>query len=244
MHRPTSALAATALAAGLLGLAPQAQAAPTCPAPAHPIDGYGAVDVAVGTKKVVTVDLDVAALQGEDVEGAVAHLSGPRRSYHVTLEPGPVPAPGEGPRKWSGSVRLDPRDLRNSDAGTWELRYTVTGNGTSESVTTEAKIRRATRATFNAGPEPVRHDRLTFSGQLERASWNTRHYSGVSKTVVVRMVDAGGEEDADVVTLETRSDGTYRRTVAFPGPNRYWLAYEGGTVSAPTQSRVDRVDAP
>jgi hypothetical protein len=246
-HPAASALAGLALTASLAGLAPTATASDfDCEDPAHPINVGRGLEVVVGTKKTQTGDLVVYTNRGCAVDGAVAVITSPRTTFRVPLKK--AAADEDDPyTAWRGSVRIKPSELRNSDAGVWTVRYEVDGGtpGTSETTTVDGHVRRATRASFNAGPEPVPNDRLTFTGTLERADWNTHHYRGVAKPVVVQTQDKDDDSrTVDVVTLTTKKNGTFRKTVAFPGAGPYWVRFEGGTVSAPTTSRVDRVAAP
>ena len=135
---------------------------------------------------------------------------------------------------------VTPRTLRNSDAGVWPLTYTLTGENPA-SVSIDGHVRRGTRATFNAGPEPVRNNKITFSGRLERADWNRHRYRGISRTVEIETPDAGGEESVAVARFTTRANGTYRHTQPFPGPNSYWLTYPGTKATAGTSSKPDHV---
>lgn len=238
MKRLAGALAATALTGGLLGLAPQASAAPTCPDLSHMIVGFGAPDVAVGTKKVKTMNLEVFTDSSCDISQATAVLTGPRTTYRVKLHPA---APKKDTVAWTGKVRLDPKKLRNADAGTWKLRYEVSRDDAAQAVNDDVSVRRATRVSFNAGPEPVKNGKLTFSGKLERASWNSHRYAGVSKPLVVHAYDKAHQGEVDVLAFSSAKKGSYRQTVKFPGTNTYWVTFDGGTVSAPTESRKDRV---
>lgn len=243
----TASLAGLALVGSLATLAPSA-AAPDfdCDDPAHPIDVGRELDVVVGTKKTQTGYLVVYTDRGCAVDGAVAVITSPRTTFRVPLTE--TPTDGDDPyTAWSGALRIKPSELRNSDAGVWTVRYEVDGGApeTSETTTVEGHVLRATRATFNAWPEPVRHDRLTFTGTLERADWNAHRYRRVSKPVVVQTLDRHDDsQTVDVAELRTKKDGTFRKTVPFPGAGPYWVRFEGGKVSAPTESRADRVAAP
>ncbi|SEQ86151.1 hypothetical protein [Microlunatus flavus] len=246
-HLVATALAGLVLTGGVAALAPPASASDfDCDDAAHPINVGRGLEVVVGTKKARTGYLVVYTDRGCAVDGAVAVITSPSTTFRVPLEKSATD--DDDPyTAWRGAVRIKPSELRNSDAGVWTVRYEVDGgsHGTSETTTVEGHVRRATRATFNAGPEPVRHGRLTFTGTLERADWNTHRYRRVSKPVVVQTLGgADGSPTTDVVRLTTKKDGTFRTTVAFPGPGAYRVAFEGGSVSAPTTSRVDRVAAP
>ena len=243
MKRLSTVAVATALSAGLLGLAPEATAAPpTCPDAAHPIVSVSDdFDLTVGTKKVQKTDLDVLVDDRCGVDKVVAVVTSPRRTYRVTLTEG-SDDPTSHTTGFSGTLRVDPDDLRNSDAGLWAVSYRVNDDSTKVA-TGSGRVRRATRVSFNAGPEPVRNNTITFSGKLERADWNKSRYRGIRGDVRV-VVEVCCEEDDVVARFTTRSNGKYRVTQTFPGPDDYSLVYAGSDTTAGTKSRVDRVDAP
>jgi hypothetical protein len=170
-------------------------------------------------------------------------IQAPRKTYRVTLTRTGDDEPGALSEKWAGPFSVSPRPLRNSDAGVWPLTYRVTGDH-PESTTIDGYVRRATRASFNAGPEPMRNDTITYSGRVERADWTAHRYRGISRSVEVQTIEPGDHEYVDVAIFRTRGDGTYRHTQRFPGPNSYWLTYAGTAVTAPTSSKPDRVAAP
>lgn len=226
---------------GLVGLTPSASAAPTCADPDHPIRGYNHLDAAVGTR-VTTFELGVYPDKGCGVTGGVAVVTSARHTYRVTLHQrtGGADDPFE---TWVGDLRLQPKTLRNSEAGTWTVRYEVSGEHPDTTDDPVGQVVRQTRLSFDAGPEPVRKDRITFSGRLERANWNTRRFSGISKQVHVNRIDEGGGF-SEVAAPTTRDSGRFSVTQAFPGAGTYQVYYPGGTVSASVYSRTDRVAAP
>jgi hypothetical protein len=241
MKRALIPLAALALTASLVAAPPEATAETAeC---TKVIDGFSSMDFTVGITRTKANELAVWTFKDCAVEKATAVIKAPRKTYRVALTKTGDDEPGALTEKWAGTFSVSPRTLGNSDAGVWPLTYTLTGVNPG-SVSIGGHVRRATRATFNAGPEPVRNHRITYSGKLERADWNLHRYRGISRTVEVATPDAGGEEEVTVARFRTRANGTYRHTQTFPGPNRYWMTYRGTSVTAGTSSRPDWVAAP
>jgi hypothetical protein len=186
MNRLIAGISTAAVSAALLIAAPStagadertapARATASCPDPTQIIDDEATIpqEVVVGTKHTKRMVLDVWANADCGVTGASAIVDAPRRDFGVRLtKVGTI----NGYDHWQGSLRIRPRTLRNSDAGIWPTTYRVTGAGIDE-LTVSNEVLRASRMTFNAGPEPVRNNRITYSGKLERASWNSRRYFG------------------------------------------------------------------
>jgi hypothetical protein len=70
---------------------------------------------------------------------------------------------------------------------------------------------------FNAGPEPVRNARITFSGHLERASWDTRTYRDLAGRVVsIYQVRLDEEDMEEINAVKTGADGRYRSLARQP----------------------------
>jgi hypothetical protein len=240
MRRALVPLAALALAAALVASPPEAKAETSdC---TKVIDGFYDMQFAVGITKTKTNELALWTLKGCGVQQAAAVIKAPRKTYRVTLTKTGDDEPGALTERWAGTFSVSPRTLRNSDAGAWPLTYRVTGDH-PESTTIDGFVRRATRASFNAGPEPVKNDTIAYSGKLERADWTAHRYRGISRSVEVQTVEPGDHEYVDVATFRTRKDGTYRHTQRFPGPNSYWLTYAGTKATAGTSSKPDHVTA-
>jgi hypothetical protein len=128
------------------------------------------------------------------VSGTNATVKSPSRTTKVTLKNA---CTSNGLVRWTGQLKISPKSLHNSDAGAWTITYTATGDH-PQSVTVDGDVRRASRATFNAGPQPVRNNTITFSGKLERANWNTRHYAGYSRKVTLYRNFVLEDDDASV----------------------------------------------
>lgn len=238
MNRLSAVLATAGAAAALVVPVVPASAAPTCADPVHLITGTWGFEAVVGTTKVKDVELALSVPRGCRVDDAVAVVTSPTRIYRVVLRE-QAENPDTQP-SWRGSLKIDPKKLRNTDAGTWRVRYEVRGEAV-DSADNVGHVRRATRVSFDAGPEPVRHGRITFTGTLERASWSAHRYRALDRTLTVQTFEADGVEHADLLALRTGSDGRFRSTVRFPGNGTYWAYFEGDDASGSATSRRDRV---
>ena len=236
-----------AVAALILSTSPTAHAEPTvpeCPDPSAPIVTARAFssDVAVGTKKTKQMKLEVWTHAGCDVDAAEAVIRAPRKTYRVQLKPATVV---EGAVYWQGTLAIAPSTLRNSDAGAWPTTYRVTG-AEIQTATVTNLVRRATRVTrFNAGPEPVQDDRLTYTGHVERASWTSGRYRDLAgHPVGVHRIWLDGEESELVAGAVTRKDGTFRVTRAYAGPGYYAAVPHENRTTVSSLSRRDKVTTP
>jgi len=249
MNRLLAGISTAAASAALIAAAPLAATADTttaAPAPTTCDDTTpsiprenAATQVAVGTTKVKTLELAITTLAACEVTKVTAVVQAPRRTTTVTLRKVDTDS---GVDYWRAGLRIDPATLRNSDAGVWPTRYTATGAAEDDAVVLDNQVLRASRISFNAGPEPVRHGRLTYAGRVERASWNTDRY-------VVdpdRRVEVGYQPDphegGDVVArLRTGTDGRYRASTAYPGPGSYDAEVLATPTTAGAHSRHDEV---
>jgi len=236
IKRSLTGLAATALIGGLLGLAPTSAQADVDDV-ARPIDGWTSVDLAVGISKTQTMSLGVATLEEAEITRATATIKDPRGTKKVTLK---KISSEDGVDFWEGRLKVSPKSLTNSDAGVWPITYKVTG-GATDSQTTDGLVRRASRLTFNAGPEPVRNGKITYAGKLERASWTSKKYYGISRKLEIVRTVPDNEEPSVVATPTTKSTGAYRITRTFPGAGRYWADYRGSSTTHGSSAPADNV---
>jgi len=187
---------------------PAATADPTCDDPTQIIPDFTSfTEVAVGTTKVQTLPLVLSTVTGCGVTRATATVQAPRRTVRVALEK--IGTEG-GLDFWEGGLAVDPTALRNSDAGVWPTTFAVTGDH-QDSLTVPNRVLRASRISFNAGPEPVRNNRLTYTGKVRRASWSTHRYVADGDRRVEVGYQFDPHEEGDVVARPlTRASGRYR----------------------------------
>ena len=238
-RKPHAVLAAALLGLGLAFGSPTTASAADCTT--ETIEGWESVELSIGVKHAQTMHLGVITAEECGATGATATIKDPvRGTQKVTLT---KELDTEGHVRWTGEYQVSPKKLTNADAGTWPITYAVTG-ATPDSVAINAKVRRAVRGSFNAGPEPVKNGRITFSGKLERASWSKKKYYGLSRDLEVSYA---AEEEAEPVVVSTpRSNtaGKYRVTQHYPGPGAYQLTWPGSSSTSPFASQADRVDTP
>ena len=248
MNRLLAGISALAASAALIAAAPlpalaadPAPVATACVDPAETIvedAGYPQV-VAVGVKKTQRMLLEVWTRAECAVTTASATVEAPRRTFRVPLTK--VGTTIDGWDHWRSTLPIAPRSLRNSDAGVWPVTYDVCGVG-ADRFTVANKVLRASRLSFNAGPEPIENGRVTFAGKLERASWATFRYAGWrERTVPVTAFFEDHGTSKLVAAPRTRSDGTYRVSQRFPGYAEYHAEAGASSTTARARSRTDQV---
>ena len=243
MRRLVSALVTTMLAAGLLTVAPTAWA-DGCPDPGAPVTGVSPTpeDLVLGPLESSSTRVFVDGYQGcfNPDDGPYVRVLTPHREIIVNLSEGPPPF--DGAVEYEGQLTVDTAELEDADAGTWLLSFEAEGRRYAERT---FSVRRESRISFDAGPEPVRHDKITFAGKLRRASWERSRFEGV-KGERVRVLRLGPVETASprrVALLTTKKKGRYSNRQPFPGTDRYQATYDGSAAVAPVTSRVDTVRA-
>jgi hypothetical protein len=244
LRRRLLALAASAaLAVGGLAAAPPpvASAADCDVEQAKNNTSLNPVGVVVGTTKVKTMTFAVQTLAGcTDV--VVASVQYPRGTKRLLLDK--VGTTQGGFDLWEAKLSIKPTSLENSDAGAWPVRYTVVFGEVVQTLHTDAQVQRAARISFNAGPEPVRGDKITYSGTLERANWNTGRYAGwTNHRVEVESYEPQDHEFQPVTTLVTGKGGAYRATQRYRGDGQYRSHSAPSLTTQSAYSRVDTVAA-
>lgn len=238
----TLTAAATLTAAGTLAVPSTASAAVCDPEEAAAATSVSSGSVVVGTTKTKTLTLDAYTKAG-CTDLVVAAVQDPRGAKWLVLSN--VGLTSGGRDHWQAKLAIAPRTLENSDAGVWPVHYTIVDGEVARTVSEDAEVRRAARITFNAGPEPVRNGRITYSGTLERASWDSGRYRayGNQRVDLHRTVPGDPEEDF-IATVVTNKDGRYRHTERFRGAGNYQSQSGTNRTTASAVSRVDAVAAP
>jgi hypothetical protein len=215
---------------------------PPCPGPGQTIiEVGGEPSVAVGTTKTQQLRFDLYTHTVCNAAAATVAVRTPQGTRTVKLEE--VSRDAERVQ-WKGALSIAPHSLRNEDAGRWPTTFRVTGTN-PDSYTVNSNVRRAVRISFNAGPEPVRNARITYSGHLERASWDTHTYRNLAgRQVSIYQIRLDEEDMDEVAAVKTGSDGRYRLTRAYSGPGFYIAVYDGTRYTSNKWSRRDRVDTP
>ncbi|MFD7968015.1 hypothetical protein [Streptomyces clavifer] len=143
---------------------------------------------------------------------------------------------------------IDPRnhDFGNEDAGTWRTAARVFLAGDAHDIddaNLPLQLRRATRVTVNASPEPVTKGRtLTVTGRVTRANWNTHTYQGYAgRTVSLQFKATGASSYTTVKKATSSTSGALKTTVKATGPGTWRWTYYGNSTSGAKSSAGDHV---
>ncbi|MGW3816338.1 hypothetical protein [Streptomyces sp. NPDC005046] len=143
---------------------------------------------------------------------------------------------------------IDPRysDFGNEYAGTWKTaaRVFLAGDAyDTDDKNLPLQVKRATRVTVNASPEPVAAGKtITVTGRVERANWNTHTYQGYAgRTVSLQFKAAGASSYTTVKKATSNSSGALRTTVKATGPGTWRWTYYGNSTSGAKSSTTDYV---
>lgn len=143
---------------------------------------------------------------------------------------------------------IDPQsyDFGNEDAGSWRTAARVFLAGDAHDTDDEnlpLQVKRATRVTVNASPEPVTKGKtITVTGRITRANWDTHTYQGYAGRTVSLQFKAAGASSYTTVTKATSSrTGALRTTVKATGPGTWRWTYYGNATSGAKSSAGDHV---
>lgn len=143
---------------------------------------------------------------------------------------------------------IDPRnlDFGNEDAGTWRTaaRVFLAGDASdTDDKDLPVQIKRATRVTVNASPEPVvKGKTIAVTGRVTRANWDTHTYQGYAgRTVSLRFKAEGASSYTTVKKTTSSRTGALKATVKATGPGTWRWTYYGNSTSAAKSSTGDYV---
>ncbi|MEV8431313.1 calcium-binding protein [Streptomyces chartreusis] len=207
-------------------------------------------DVIVGTTHNVVFPVTVNGSADPGLSFVDVDLKGPQGGFYTTdafcesatacttvFTVNAHPAPGSD----------DPVDLTNANAGTWSVDALA---DTNDGVSVFApgvgsfRLKRAAQLTVNASPEPVtKGARITVTGKLVRANWDTYRYAGYAgQTVKLQFRPKDSSTYTTVVAVKTSSTGTLRTTVK-AAKDGYWRwNFAGTTTTGPAKATGDYVD--
>ncbi|AXG77673.1 hypothetical protein [Streptomyces paludis] len=141
----------------------------------------------------------------------------------------------------------DPGNLRNSAAGAW--RFTakaVAVNGDSHRLSPGKLLhvkRHATLQSLEATPRPVgKGGKLTLSGRLQRANWDTNSWEGYAgRPVALQFRKSGTKKFKPVKTVTTDSAGRLHTTVTAKTTGSWRWRFTADTESTGAKSQHQRV---
>uniref|UniRef100_A0AAU1IAL1 Calcium-binding protein n=1 Tax=Streptomyces sp. NBC_00180 TaxID=2903632 RepID=A0AAU1IAL1_9ACTN len=207
-------------------------------------------DVVVGITHDVVFPVTVGGSDDSGLSFVDVDLKGPHGGFYTTdafcesatacttaFTVNAHPAPGSD----------DPVDLANANAGTWSVDALADAND-GESVFAPRvgsfSLKRAAQLTVNASPEPVtKGARITVTGKLVRANWDTYRYAGYAgRTVQLQFRPKDSSTYTTVVAVRSSSTGTLRATVKAVEDGYWRWNFTGTTTTGPAKATGDYVD--
>ncbi|WP_432043640.1 hypothetical protein [Streptomyces cadmiisoli] len=134
----------------------------------------------------------------------------------------------------------------NHTAGTWQVNATVKANDGDYWISdhiAEFKMKRASKLTTDATPEPVaKGAQLTVTGKLSRANWEDLAYHGLAgQDVKLQFKKAGAAHYSTVKTVKTGQAGKLSTKVTAASAGNWRWYFPGTTTTARVVSGGDAV---
>jgi hypothetical protein len=207
-------------------------------------------DVIVGITRDVVFPVTVTGSDDSGLSFADVDLKGPHGGFYTTdafCETATACTTTFTVNAHQAPGSDDPVDLANANAGTWSVDTLVdTGDGDSlfASGVGSFGLKRAARLTVDASPEPVaKGARITVTGKLARANWDTYRYAGYAgQAVKLQFRPKGSSTYTTVASVNTSSTGTLRTTVKAVKDGYWRWNFPGTTTTGPVKAAGDYVD--
>ncbi len=152
----------------------------------------------------------------------------------------------------SATLKFDPKAtvgfVDNSAAGTWNVRTLASAKDYDyihRDVAGTFKVLRSARLTANASPEPVaKGKKITVTGELTRANWETNTYAGyTSQPVQLQFRKKGSSTYTTVKTVKSSATSRKLSTTVTASTDGYWRwSFAGTSTTAPVKSAGDYLD--
>jgi hypothetical protein len=153
----------------------------------------------------------------------------------------------------TATMKIDPAWIADSDdidsnkiAGIWQVNATVKANDGDYWISdriAEFKVKRASKLTTDATPEPVaKGATLTITGKLSRANWEDLKYHGFTgQEVKLQYRPAGAAHYSTVKAVKTGDAGTLSTKVTVTSAGSWRWYFPGTTTTARVVSAGDAV---
>ncbi|MFJ8936522.1 hypothetical protein ACIRL0_12540 [Streptomyces sp. NPDC102365] len=137
-------------------------------------------------------------------------------------------------------------DMHNSEAGAWKVAaevYFQGGGGDTDDEGLTTYVKRNSRLTVNASPEPVtKGSTLTVTGKVTRANWETRKYASYEgRLVSLQFKPTGAASYTTVKKVYANGSGNLKTTVKASQTGTWRWVYYGNTTTGPSTSAGDNV---
>ncbi|MET7455512.1 calcium-binding protein [Streptomyces sp. NPDC005574] len=238
-----------AVAVLLAGVGASADAAPGDPVVSGATVNSGH-DVIVGITHDVQFPVTVTGSDDSGLSFADVDLKGPHGGFYTTdayCESATECTTAFTVNAHTAPGSDDPVDLANANAGTWSVDALVDahdGGSVFAPGVGSFGLKRAARLTVDASPEPVaKGARITITGKLVRANWDTYRYAGYAgQAVKLQFRPKGSNTYTTVATVNTSGTGTLR-TTAKAVKDGYWRwNFTGTHTTGPAKAGGDYVD--
>ncbi|MFE1510510.1 hypothetical protein [Streptomyces sp. NPDC058726] len=205
--------------------------------------------IVIGVSKEVAVPASfrMATTRQWKFPAVFLYRSGADRLWHA-IETSDCVKVSSGVCDFNETMYFDPSvwDMRNSEAGAWKVGAEVHfkgGGGDTDDEGLTVHVKRHSRLTVNASPEPVSKGRtITVTGKVTRADWETRKYvSYGGRLVSLQFKPAGTASYATVKKVYANGSGNLRTTVKASKTGTWRWVYYGNTTTGPSTSSGDHV---
>ncbi|MFF4398685.1 hypothetical protein [Streptomyces sp. NPDC001480] len=139
-------------------------------------------------------------------------------------------------------------DLKNNGvAGTWKVflgGYDLYANASYDDDVATTRIKKASRLTANAAPEPVKKAKtITVTGSLKRADWNNGKYAGYAgQEVLLQYRKKGGNTYTTLKKVTSSTGGVLKTTTTATADGYYRFSFATNTTTAASTAAGDYVD--
>ncbi|MFF4901003.1 hypothetical protein [Streptomyces sp. NPDC001068] len=135
----------------------------------------------------------------------------------------------------------------NGAAGTWKFAlggYDLSANASFDDSVTTAKIKKASKLTVDAAPEPVKKGKtVTVTGKLTRANWDTGTYGGYSgQKVVLQFRKKTSSTYTNVKGITAGTGGALKTTTTATVDGYYRFSFATNATTGASTATGDYVD--
>lgn len=203
--------------------------------------------IGVSNEVAVPASFRTATTRAWEYPAVYLYRSGGDELWHA-IETSDCIKVSSGVCDFNETMYFDPSewDMRNSEAGAWKVAARVFFKGDGGDTDDEGltvHVKRNSRLTVNASPEPVAKDKtITVTGKVTRANWETRKYASYGgRLVSLQFKPSGAASYTTVKKVYASSSGGLSTTVKASKTGTWRWAYFGNTTTGPSTSPGDNV---
>lgn len=203
--------------------------------------------IGVSNEVAVPASFRMATTRAWEYPAVYLYRSGGDELWHA-IETSDCIKVSSGVCDFNETMYFDPSewDMRNSEAGAWKVAARVFFKGDGGDTDDEGltvHVKRNSRLTVNASPEPVAKDKtITVTGKVTRANWETRKYASYGgRLVSLQFKPSGAASYTTVKKVYASSSGGLSTTVKASKTGTWRWAYFGNTTTGPSTSPGDNV---